>query len=198
MNKFEKAALQIIEAYNCYTAYKNKTEWNIPGLIAVIHATPEESSDYEPWGFISLDVEGINVVFRGTDSIFDWLNNAELSGGWDKLYSQFSSKLLQLLYNNNTQAINIYGHSAGCCLAKRLIRDLSYPVNSALIAAPKDTLKVSCDVANNEHDVVPKSPELLENYSQCGNITQISFFHFDLIECHSIYNYKLKFQELGI
>ena len=198
MNKFEKAALQIIEAYNCYTVYKNKTEWNTPGLITVIHATPEDSNEPEPWGFISLDADGINIVFRGTDSIFDWINNSELSEGWDKLYSQFSTKLLQLLSVNINNVINVYGHSAGCCLAKRLIRDLPKQVNSALIAAPKDTLRVSCDVVNNEHDVVPKAPELLENYSQCGNITQVSFFHFDLIKCHSIYNYKLKFQELGI
>ena len=178
----------VISAYDQYTALLSGQKWNIPGLRTIIYARPSGiDSDYEPWGFVRSTNASVDVVFRGTKSFDDWLSNEELSAGWWGIYNQFGASVLDILMAYPGCKINVFGHSSGCALAKRLQFSAMIPMNLILFEPPRDTVRVACTSIINESDIVPKIPEL-PDYDQCGLLVKFYDNRDNPVANHSMEN----------
>jgi hypothetical protein len=184
-----KGANLVIEAYQ---KYLEDGESEIDGLLTEFWAKgPLPCADKEFWGFIKDTGTSYDIAIRGTTTFEDWLDNAELSEGWTAIFHQFGERIVNVISAAPPEyTINIYAHSAGCCIAKRLNRASIRPTKLVLFAPPNDDIEVSdCISYINTADIVPKSP-IMWGYAQSGRIVKFIDNRGSLIKNHAIETYR--------
>ena len=174
-------------AYEQYDEWTANKEWTCEGLVLDINAKATEHGKVEPWGFVRHSGSSIQFVFRGTRSLTDWIADARLHEGWDFIYHQFAAEMMEIIksippdYN-----IEIFGHSAGCAIGKRLRKIISRDCLVILYESPKDVVILNnINVINNTKDLVTHVPRL-PNYIQTGTIHKFDFETFSIAGNHSI------------
>jgi len=136
----KESANLVLQAYQQYTSFINHTIWALQGdytNLGELWATPEGLfTPNEPFGFVARNNESGNlfVVFRGTQSIEDWLSDltfpqvdnppwGKTEEGFTGLYVQCSEKVLQAVAAG--AEVFVTGHSLGAALAVLAAADLA-------------------------------------------------------------------------
>jgi predicted lipase len=137
------------EAYAQYKAWQTKQSWQLPhgyALESSIYAVYEK--DNMPLGFIASKLQDIYIVWRGTQDIEEWIedakfdqikssflkNNEKVAMGFDQMYVTGDAKVdspqktvmnyLSKLSANTYKNLWITGHSLGGALATLNIYDI--------------------------------------------------------------------------
>lgn len=184
-----RGAVLVQAAYEMYDKWSKDEEWIYDGLITDFQAQSTRISEIEPWGFVRHTGSSIQIVFRGTITLSDWFADAEMAEGWDYIFNQIKKPLLDIVESAPLDyKIEIFGHSAGCALAKRLRGFLGRKVLIILYESPNDVVYTDdIYVVNNLHDIVTMVPKL-PNYKQSGKIFQLDFNTWSIVNNHSIEN----------
>lgn len=143
----KECASLVQQAYNMYADFKAKSNppWTLPGnyniLVDLVAKPGGIFPPSEPFGFVALNKGSGNVfvVFRGTESIDDWItdltineiidsptNWGKTAKGFSDLYEQCSQTIHTAIKSaGSINAVFVTGHSLGGALAVLAMADLA-------------------------------------------------------------------------
>jgi len=201
MSVHKQTAFLILEAYRQYECHKSNQVFILDGGYELHN---EFYSGGETWGFSCSDQDQFFIIFRGTESIRDWLVDAECIpnelGEHSGFYELFESIYPQitntfLINYKDGQDVICGGHSAGGPLATKAAADIS-SAHAITFASPKFATRERSMIYNglkhdrfvNSSDEVPRLPSF-DEYIHIGAPIITPPFGNGLVSSHSMDSY---------